>query len=138
MWSLIWSAACCWHRAHSVLACVCPVGSRSPVLLYPVFFLLPVFLVVGAVFLCKPAEHVAISCYLALISARPLVLVQTQCHCSLGFRLLRVSGCSPVIGDFVAGPVPFLLAFIPTLLLVCDSSPGLDQGACFLGFRSQR
>jgi hypothetical protein len=86
----------------------------------------------------KLAERVTISCYLALISARPLVLVQKQCHCALGFCLLHVSGCSLVLGDFVAGPVPFLFAFLPTLLLVRDSSSALGQGACFLGFGSQR
>jgi hypothetical protein len=48
-----------------------------------VFFLLPVFFTVGAVFLCKLAERAVVSRCLALISARPFVQVQAQCQCAI-------------------------------------------------------
>jgi hypothetical protein len=48
-----------------------------------VFFLLPVFFTVGAVFLCKLAERAIVSRCLALISARPFVQVQAQCQCAI-------------------------------------------------------
>jgi hypothetical protein len=71
-----------------------------------VFFLLPVFLVVGIVFLCKLAERVAISCYLALIYARDFIClawfsaVPRDTCCIVGF-------CFParirLLPDFIIG-----------------------------------